>query len=94
MVDRARAMQALDRHADNRRERNPKITQAHIDRAAAFLAELLPVAERHGITDTGVDLHLARAALDAVLAPPPRPPKARRRQWRGGGVGVHSQHPS
>jgi hypothetical protein len=76
------AHQLVAELAADRRARGHYISHDQVERAAALLADLWAAAARHGITADhwGHTAHLPRAALDAISAPPRRPPGSRRPQ--------------
>ena len=65
-----------------RRNRGRHVTDEHLQRAAALLADLWAAAARQGITPDhwGYHAHLPRAALDTISAPSRRPPAGRQRR--------------
>jgi hypothetical protein len=81
------AHQLVAELAEDRRARGHHISPQQVQRAAALLADLWAAAARHGITTDhwAHTAHLPRAALDAISAPPRRPPGSHRpqpRHWR------------
>jgi hypothetical protein len=84
VTDPVDARQLIGDLADDRRARGHHISPTQVERAAALLADLWIVAARHGISADhwGHAAHLPRAALDAVTAPPRRPPGSRLRPRR------------
>jgi hypothetical protein len=82
----ARAHLLVAELAEDRRARGHHISPQQVERAAALLADLWAAAARHGITadNWGHTAHLPRAALDAISAPPHRPPGRRPgpRRWQ------------
>jgi hypothetical protein len=67
---RADAYVFIEPIAAARRNRGRHVTDEHLERAAALLADLWAAAAHHGITadQPGYHTHLPRAALDAITA--------------------------
>jgi hypothetical protein len=78
LLEQARA--AIKYLAADRARRGVVVPDEQIEAAASLLADLWPVAARHGITSDqwGWSGHLPRAALDAI--------GAARKAQRGGGA--------
>ena len=70
MTHLADARAFIEPIAAARRKRGRQITEHHLQRTAALLADLWAAAARHGITpdQPGYHTHLPRAAFDTITA--------------------------
>jgi hypothetical protein len=68
--DLADAQAFIEPIATARRTRGRHVTDEHLERAAALLADLYTAAARHGIKSDqpGYHTHLPRAAFDTIAA--------------------------